>query len=73
VYRKPAPVPSGQFRFVVGRHGQFTHASNQNSIYLLEAYGDNENTIWINSSVAAQEVLSMGIELKLRAKWENKY
>jgi len=68
VYRKPAPVPSGQFRFVVGRHGQFTHASNQNSIYLLEAYGDNENTIWINSSVAAQKGIINGNRVKVKSK-----
>lgn len=68
VYRKPTREEPGQFRFVVGRHGQFTHASTQNNIYLLEAYGDYENALWINSKVALERGLKAGDKVKVISK-----
>jgi thiosulfate reductase/polysulfide reductase chain A len=68
VYRRPAQIPSGQFRFVVGRHGQFTHAGTQNSKYLLDAFGDKENSIWINSRVAAERGIKNGDRVKVKSK-----
>jgi len=68
VYKKPSVGKPGQFRFVVGRHGQFTHASTQNNIYLLEAYGDYENALWINSKVALERGLRAGDKVKVVSK-----
>lgn len=68
VYQRPTQGKPGQFRFVVGRHGQFTHASTQNNIYLLEAYGDYENSIWINSKIALEKGLKAGDRVKVISK-----
>lgn len=61
------PKP-GEFRFVVGRHGQFTHANTQNNMWLLESYGDTENSIWINSKVAREKGLKTGDVVKVKSK-----
>jgi thiosulfate reductase/polysulfide reductase chain A len=68
VYRKPSEGKPGQFRFIVGRHGQFTHSSTQNNIYLLEAYGDFENSLWINEKVAKDMGLKAGDKVKVKSK-----
>ena len=68
VYREPSKGKPGQFRFVVGRHGQFTHASTQNNIYLLESYGDYENSLWINEKVAKDMGLKVGDRVKVKSK-----
>ncbi|MEF3255156.1 MAG: molybdopterin oxidoreductase, partial [Deferribacterales bacterium] len=63
-----ANPPTGQLRFVVGRHGQFTHAGTQNDKYLLEAYGDQENSIWINTKVASEKGIKNGDRVKVKSK-----
>ncbi|MCA1933767.1 MAG: molybdopterin oxidoreductase, partial [Calditerrivibrio sp.] len=67
VYRRPAQPANGQFRFVVGRHGQFTHAGTQNDKYLLEAYGSGENSIWINTKSAVEKGINNGDRVKVKS------
>ena len=43
-------VPEGKFKFITGRHAQFTQNSTQNNIMLLELM--RENYIWINDKQA---------------------
>ncbi|WP_294963636.1 molybdopterin-dependent oxidoreductase [Sulfurimonas sp.] len=43
-------VPDGKFKFVTGRHAQFTQNSTQNNTMLLELM--NENHVWINDKEA---------------------
>jgi len=50
------PVPAGKFKFVTGRHAQFTQNATQNNIMLLELM--RENYLWIND----KEALKLGIE-----------
>jgi thiosulfate reductase/polysulfide reductase chain A len=64
-HEEPKP---GEFRFVVGRHGQFTHANTQNNMWLLEAYGSNENSLWLNSKVARKMGLKTGDRVKVKSK-----
>jgi len=68
VYRRPAQPAPGQFRFVVGRHGQFTHASTQNNIYLLDAFGDKENVVWINTKAAAEKGINNGDRVIVKSR-----
>ena len=63
----PQPEP-GEFRFVVGRHGQFTHANTQNNMWLLEAYGDTENACWISAKVARERGIKSGDRLKIKSE-----
>jgi thiosulfate reductase/polysulfide reductase chain A len=58
----------GEFHFVVGRHGQFTHANTQNNMWLLEAYGERENSVWINSKVARERGLRTGDRVKVKSR-----
>jgi len=50
-------VPEGKFKFISGRHAQFTQNATQNNIMLLELM--RENYIWIND----KEALDLDIEL----------
>lgn len=59
---------AGKFRFVVGRHGQFTHANTQNNMWLLEAYGDTENALWLNPKVAREKGIRTGDRVKVTSK-----
>jgi len=60
VYQKPSEAPEGKYRFVVGRHAQFTQANTQNVPYLLEAYGHYENMLWIHPKSALKQGLNDG-------------
>ena len=59
-------VPDGQFRFVTGRHAQFTQNSTQNNAILLEMM--KENYIWISKNDAARLDIKLGdvVEVKSR-------
>lgn len=46
-------VPEGKFKFITGRHAQFTQNATQNNTMLLELM--NENHVWIND-VEAQKL-----------------
>jgi thiosulfate reductase/polysulfide reductase chain A len=58
------PTPEGKFRFITGRHAQFTQNSTQNNIALLDLI--KENYLWINSKDAAKKRIRYGdwVEVK---------
>lgn len=51
-------VPEGKFKFITGRHAQFTQNSTQNNIILLELM--KENYVWINDEEARKRGISFG-------------
>jgi thiosulfate reductase / polysulfide reductase chain A len=51
-------VPAGKFKFITGRHAQFTQNSTQNNIILLELM--RENYIWINDKEAEKLGIKFG-------------
>jgi len=57
-------VPEGKFKFISGRHAQFTQNATQNNIMLLELM--KENYIWINDKDASLRDIKFGdmIEVK---------
>lgn len=52
------PTPEGKFRFITGRHAQFTQNSTQNNIMLLDLI--KENYLWINHEDAAEKKIRFG-------------
>ena len=60
-------VKKGKFRFISGRHAQFTQNSTANNAMLLDLV--KENYIWINSSQAKEMDIEYGdtVEVKSRA------
>ena len=58
------PTPKGKFKFVTGRHGQFTQSGTSNNALLLDLLP--ENYVWINSRVAAAKDIKFGdmVEIK---------
>ncbi len=59
-------VPEGKFKFVSGRHAQFTQDATQNNIMLLELM--KENYIWINDEVAKKRDINFGDEVEVTSK-----
>ena len=51
-------VPEGKFKFISGRHAQFTQNGTQNNIMLLELM--NENFVWINDKDAKYRGIEFG-------------
>jgi len=51
-------VPEGKFKFISGRHAQFTQNATQNNIMLLELM--KENFIWINDKEAKYRGIEFG-------------
>ncbi|MBV5279107.1 MAG: molybdopterin-dependent oxidoreductase [Campylobacteraceae bacterium] len=51
-------VPAGKFKFISGRHAQFTQNSTQNNIMLLELM--RENYAWINDKEAEKLNIKFG-------------
>jgi len=51
-------VPDGKFKFISGRHAQFTQDSTQNNIMLLELM--RENYVWINDKDAKYRGIEFG-------------
>lgn len=59
-------TPAGQFRFVTGRHAQFTQSSTANNALLLDTM--SENFIWINKRVAKERGIKFGDLLEVSSK-----
>ncbi len=57
-------VPYGKFKFITGRHAQFTQTATANNIMLLDIM--RENYVWINDQEAQRLGISMGdmVEIK---------
>jgi len=51
-------VPDGKFKFISGRHAQFTQNGTQNNIMLLELM--RENYVWINDKDAKYRGIKFG-------------
>ncbi|MBL0686899.1 MAG: molybdopterin-dependent oxidoreductase [Sulfurospirillum sp.] len=51
-------VPEGKFKFISGRHAQFTQNATQNNIMLLELM--KENYVWINDKEAKNLDIKFG-------------
>jgi thiosulfate reductase/polysulfide reductase chain A len=58
-------VPEGKFKFITGRHAQFTQNSTQNNIMLLELMP--ENYVWINEDEAKELGIKHGDEVELKS------
>ncbi|WP_331774896.1 molybdopterin-containing oxidoreductase family protein [Sulfurospirillum sp. 1612] len=56
-------VPKGKFKFITGRHAQFTQDATQNNIMLLEMM--KENYAWINDKEAEQRGIKFGDEIEV--------
>lgn len=59
-------IPDGQFRFVTGRHAQFTQSGSSNNKMLLDLVPTNY--IWINKRVASRMGIKFGDELEVASK-----
>ncbi|QDF27803.1 molybdopterin-containing oxidoreductase family protein [Halarcobacter anaerophilus] len=57
-------VPKGKFKFISGRHAQFTQNATQNNVMLLELMP--ENYVWINKKNAKEHGIEHGdlVEVK---------
>jgi len=67
VYIRRKQPGLNEFRFVVGRHAQFTQSTTQNNPYLLEAFASYENYIWINKKVALKKGIKLGDKVKVKS------
>lgn len=58
------PTPQGRFRFITGRHGQFTQTGSANNALLLDLLP--ENYLWINKRVAEEKGIAFSdmVEVK---------
>lgn len=59
-------VPDGKFKFITGRHAQFTQNSTQNNIMLLELMP--QNYIWINDKEAKKRGIEFGDMLEVKSE-----
>jgi thiosulfate reductase/polysulfide reductase chain A len=59
-------TPKGKFKFVTGRHAQFTQNGTQNNIMLLDIL--KENYIWINTKDAKEKGISHGDLVEVASK-----
>jgi len=59
-------APEGKFKFVTGRHAQFTQNSTQNNVMLLDLM--RENYLWINDDDAKKKGISYGDLVEVESK-----
>jgi len=60
------PVPKGKFKFITGRHAQFTQNGTQNNAMLLDLIP--ENYLWINKRVAREKGIKFGDLVEVSSK-----
>ena len=60
------PVPKGKFKFITGRHAQFTQNGTQNNAMLLDLIP--ENYLWINKRVAQERGIKFGDLVEVSSK-----
>jgi thiosulfate reductase/polysulfide reductase chain A len=60
------PVPQGKFKFITGRHAQFTQNGTQNNAILLDLIP--ENYLWINKRVAKERGIKFGDLVEVSSK-----
>ncbi|MCF6245111.1 MAG: molybdopterin-dependent oxidoreductase [Sulfurovum sp.] len=59
------PTPQGRFRFITGRHGQFTQSGTSNNALLLDLM--DENYLWINKRVAQEKGINFGDNIEVKS------
>jgi len=59
-------VPEGKFKFITGRHAQFTQNATQNNVMLLDLI--RENHLWINEEEAKKKGISHGDIVEVESK-----
>ena len=59
-------IPDGQFRFITGRHAQFTQSGTANNKQLLDLVPTNY--IWINKRVAKRMGIKFGDEVEVASR-----
>ncbi len=59
-------TPEGKFKFISGRHAQFTQNSTQNNIMLLDLV--KENYLWINDNDAEKKGIKFGDIVEVKSK-----
>jgi len=59
-------TPKGKFKFITGRHAQFTQNNTQNNAMLLDLIP--ENYLWINSDVAKDRGIKFGDTVEVSSK-----
>lgn len=60
------PIPKGKFRFITGRHAQFTQSSTSNNALLLDV--TSQNHAWINDDQAKAMNISLGDVVEVSSK-----
>jgi len=60
------PTPEGKFKFITGRHGQFTQSGSSNNALLLDLLP--ENYIWINKRVADSRGIKFGDTVEVKSR-----
>nr|WP_321266768.1 molybdopterin-dependent oxidoreductase [uncultured Sulfurimonas sp.] len=59
-------VDEGKFKFITGRHAQFTQNATQNNAMLLDLL--RENYVWINQDQASQKGINHGDLIEVKSK-----
>ncbi|MDD3342384.1 MAG: molybdopterin-dependent oxidoreductase [Sulfurospirillaceae bacterium] len=59
-------IPEGKFRFITGRHAQFTQSGSSNNKMLLDLVP--QNYAWINKRVAAKMGIKFGDTIEVTSK-----
>ncbi len=60
------PTPKGKFKFITGRHAQFTQTGTANNALLLDLM--NENYVWINKREAKNRGIEFGDMIEIKSK-----
>jgi thiosulfate reductase/polysulfide reductase chain A len=58
-------TPEGKFKFITGRHGQFTQSGTANNALLLDLMP--ENYLWINKRIAEQKGIKFGDNIEVKS------
>ena len=57
------PTPKGKFKFITGRHAQFTQSGTANNALLLDLLP--ENHLWINKHIAEERGIGLGDRIEV--------
>ncbi len=57
------PTPKGKFKFITGRHAQFTQSGTANNALLLDLLP--ENHLWINKHIAEEKGIGLGDSIEV--------
>jgi len=59
-------TPKGKFKFITGRHAQFTQNGTQNNAVLLDLI--HENYLWINKRIARERGIGLGDTVEVTSR-----